>query len=112
MDWIELAAEAYPGSSFGGWSEPACANGSVLLTSDTTCTVTFDGTCDPVVDLQAQSVAADATFAGCDELRAGNGFAVVSPADVTLRAGGRIVLYDGFSVEAGASLKLRAGAEP
>lgn len=112
METIQLAAAAYQGSSFGGWTEAACTNGDVFLSGDTTCTASFNGTCNPVVDLQSQSIAGTETFAGCGELRAGNGFTVLAGADLTLRAGDRIVLYDGFSVEAGASLSARAGAEP
>jgi hypothetical protein len=109
---VTLHATAYSGSTFEGWTEPACTAGAVILSGDTTCTATFGGTCDPVVDLQNQTVGDTETFAGCDELRAGNGFLVTSRGDVTLRAGGRVVLYSGFAVDSGASLKVEAGAEP
>lgn len=108
---VTLNPDAYEGSTFSGWSEMACSGGSVSLNGDTVCTAQFDDSCDPLVDLQAQTVTGTETFAGCEELRAGNGFQI-SGGDVTLRAGGRIVLYDGFSVVSGGSLSAQAGAEP
>lgn len=109
---VPLIPREYEGSSFGGWMEAGCSAGSVTLYGDTTCTAIFNETCDPSVDLQAQDVDSTEVFAGCDELRAGNGFHVVAGGDVMLRAGGRIVLYDGFAVKDGGSLTAYPSAEP
>lgn len=109
---VSLAATPYQGSTFIGWSEPICDAGPVTLTADVACTADFDGACDPVVDLESQEIGDTQTFAGCDELRAGNGFHVLSGGNVTLRAGGRVVLFSGFAVDSGASLEVQAGTEP
>jgi hypothetical protein len=109
---VSLFTLPYQGSSFTGWVEAACANHPLVVAADTTCTAEFDGTCDPVANFQAQVVDQPKDFAGCDEVRAGNGFRVVTGGEAMFVAGGRIVLYDGFSVESGGTFVARAGVEP
>lgn len=109
---VSLLTVPYQGSSFTGWAEAGCATDPLVVASDTTCTAAFDGACDPVADFQSQLVDQPEVFAGCDEVRAGNGFRVVAGGEASLLAGGRIVLYDGFSVESGGTLVARAAVEP
>lgn len=62
------------------------------------------GPCDDLT-LSAQTVSTTELFEACGTLRAGNGFVVVDPGNVTLRAG-TVVLESGFSVGTGASLQI------
>ncbi len=59
------------------------------------------GTADLV--LQNQSVTTTQVYEACDSITAGPSFSIVSPANVTFRAGQSIVLRNGFSVGSGAS---------
>ncbi len=56
--------------------------------------------------LENQTVTTVELFEACGTIFAGNGFVVGSTGDVTLRAGGSVVLQDGFSVQAGGSLDI------
>jgi hypothetical protein len=68
------------------------------------------GGCIPGLVLSGATVDSAQTFTACDVLTAGPDFHVISPGDLTLRAGARIVLRDGFSVGAGA--RFRAVIDP
>lgn len=62
------------------------------------------GPCDDLT-LSNQTVRTTKTFEACGTLRAGDGFAVVDPGNVTL-LGGTVVLESGFSVGSGARLRV------
>ena len=62
--------------------------------------------CDDLT-LSSQTVTTTTTYAACGTLRAGNGFTVAWPGNVTLRAG-TVVLQDGFSVGPGARLRVES----
>jgi len=53
-----------------------------------------------------QTISSTEVFEACNELSAGDSFYIVSPGDVTLRAGQRVILRDGFSVGGGARLQV------
>lgn len=59
--------------------------------------------CVPVLDLEEQEIVGTQFFRACDTINAGPSFVVQGAADLTFRAGQRIVLESGFSVESGAS---------
>lgn len=104
---VALEAHPYSGSSFAGWSGDGCEGGTPTLDVPRTCTASFDGTCDPVLELSQHTVVTSELFAGCGEVRAGNGFVVAANGVATLRAGERIALHDGFRVEMGGRLVAR-----
>ena len=58
------------------------------------------------LDLSSQTVDDTRSFIACETIFAGSGFNVVSPGQVALEAGIRIVLRDGFSVEDGGGLTM------
>lgn len=62
--------------------------------------------------LTGQTVSTTESFLATQTITAGDGFAVVSPGDVTFQAGTRVVLQDGFSVGPGASFTAIAGTAP
>ncbi|HUP43808.1 MAG TPA: hypothetical protein VM599_11435, partial [Thermoanaerobaculia bacterium] len=55
--------------------------------------------------LSNETVTTTELYEACGTLRAGNGFAVLNPGDVTLRAG-TVALESGFSVGSGARLRV------
>lgn len=63
------------------------------------------GGCGETLTLSNQTVTTTTTFESCGTLRAGNGFTVLSPGNVTLRAA-TVVLEDGFAVGSGARLRV------
>jgi hypothetical protein len=65
------------------------------------------GGCGETLTLSNQTVTTTQTFETCGTLRAGNGFTVAWPGNVTLRAG-TVVLQDGFSVGSGARLRIES----
>ncbi len=56
--------------------------------------------------LAGDTVDATAVYQACTSITAGDGFEVLAPGDVTLRAGSRVGLDDGFSVGPGATLTI------
>jgi hypothetical protein len=62
------------------------------------------GSCEDLT-LSSQTVTTTTTFETCGTLRAGDGFSVLSPGNVTLRAG-TVVLQEGFSVGSGGRLRI------
>jgi hypothetical protein len=62
------------------------------------------GPCDDLT-LTPGTVTTTEVYEACGTLRAGGGFAILSPGDVTLRAG-TVVLESGFSVGRGARLRV------
>jgi hypothetical protein len=65
------------------------------------------GGCGETLTLSNQTVTTTQTFETCGTLRAGNGFTVAWPGNVTLR-GATVVLQDGFSVAPGARLRVES----
>jgi hypothetical protein len=63
--------------------------------------------CGETLTLSNQTVTTTQTFETCGTLRAGNGFTVAWPGNVTLR-GATVVLQDGFSVAPGARLRVES----
>ncbi len=106
---VGLAAVPDLGSEFGGWSGDAdCTDGSVGMQASLSCMAAF-AACSLASDLQldppAQPIDTVELYEACNILRAGTGgFPIVSPGNVTFRAGNRIELQNGFSVGPGASL--------
>ena len=93
--------------------------GSPISVVDAAETAGIDFTLDPKVagctapqdlDLSAQTIDSTVIFTACHSIRAGSGFTVAEGGDVTLRAGGPIVLYDGFSVVSGGRLTVEPDA--
>lgn len=63
-----------------------------------------------ILDLSAQTIDSTVIFTACHSIRAGSGFIVGDGGDVTLRAGGSIILEDGFSVASGGRLTVEPDA--
>jgi len=61
--------------------------------------------CVPV-SLADQTIDDARTYEACEELSAGNGFAILSPGNVTFRSGRTVVLRNGFSVGSGARFRI------
>ncbi len=60
--------------------------------------------------LSGETVDTTAGYQACDTITAGDGYQVLAPGDLTLRAGNRVQLTSGFSVGSGAALKVEIAA--
>jgi uncharacterized repeat protein (TIGR01451 family) len=74
--------------------------------SDFTFAIEGQALCAPTLDLAMETISSTEVFEACTEISAGDSFEIVSPGDVTLRAGQRVILRDGFSVGSGARLQV------
>ena len=67
--------------------------------------IRVEGLCTEDLLLEGEILTGTETFETCGEIVTGNGLTIAAGAEVTFRAGDRIVLDNGFSVEDGASIR-------
>jgi hypothetical protein len=109
---VSLSVSAGTGSSFTGWSGACAGTGTCQVTMDGAkgVTATFNLAASDDLTLANQTISSTVVHEVSGSIYVGPALAVVSPGNVTLRAGVRVVLRNGVSL--GSSAKLTVAIDP
>lgn len=99
---VAITATPDTGSSLAVWDgDPDCRDGQLTIYADRFCVARF---CLEERELTNQVIDSAVTYEACNTLSVGPAVQLLPSAEVTLRAGGEVILRDGFSVVTGANL--------